>query len=98
MPSPMLGKVFLSVKWISTPPMTVMDTVTDAMIRAARGAVSGLRFRSINARGCNGGGANWFPLGVANSGTSFRLAYKGRLEQEQNKTRLTKHLGCVRGR
>ena len=33
----MLGKFFLSVKWITTAATIVTDAVTDAMIRAARG-------------------------------------------------------------
>src|SRR5271165_4220476 len=83
MPSPMLGKVFLSVKCISTPPMTVMDTVTDAMIRAARGAVSGLRCRRFNARGWTGGGATGLPSGVVMTVTSLRSVDTGRCEQER---------------
>jgi hypothetical protein len=32
----MSGEFFLSVKWISTPLMIVIETVTDARIHAAR--------------------------------------------------------------
>jgi hypothetical protein len=60
----MLGKFFLSVKWISTAATIVTDIVTEAMIRAARGAVSGFRDRTFTARGSAGGGAAALPSGV----------------------------------
>jgi hypothetical protein len=61
--SPMLGKFFGSVKWIATAATIVTETVTDAMIRAARGAVNGCRNNTFTARGCAGGGAAALPSG-----------------------------------
>ena len=60
----MLAKFFGSVKWISTPATIVTDTVTDAMIRAARRIVSGFRTNTFTARGWTGGGAAALPSGV----------------------------------
>src|SRR6266581_7378819 len=86
-PSPMLGKCFLSVKWISTPLMTVAETVTDAMIHAARAIVSGLRDRMFTARGWDDGGAVALPSGVVMVVTSSRSADTGRQAQAQIRSR-----------
>jgi hypothetical protein len=46
----MSGKFFGSVKWITTPPMIIANTVMDAMTPAARPTVSGFRKRNVTAR------------------------------------------------
>ena len=47
----MLGNSSVLVKWITTAATIVTDTVTDAMIRAARRMVSGFRTNTFTARG-----------------------------------------------
>lgn len=59
-----VGEVLIVGEWISTPATIVPETVTDAMILAARGAVSGLPDRTFIARGWGGGGAASLPAGV----------------------------------
>src|SRR5271165_1738235 len=78
--------------------MIVIETVTEAMIRAARRAVSGFRCTRFNRRGLAGVGLVEVPSGVIIGGDLLRIGWDGALKRKRIRSRLAVRADDLCGR